>query len=477
MPGERGLLAVGRGLSRDDRPGRRRRRGRRRPRQAGGHRAAPLPRRRRRARRRAHPRAARGRGLRGDRRPGRPPRALRVLGERRRRRGGRRGRRTRRRRAGAGDRRHRPGGGRASASPRSASSCSGEIKRAEGKLANEKFVSKAPAARRRRRAREARPLPGRARAAGRRRHERARGRGVPARPGAVRHAVRARPHAQADDRARAAAAALRPDPRRRHQRQDVDRALRGAAILREHGLRVGTYTSPHLRSFAERIEVDGEPTTGADFAAAVARVAEAIEVVNRTLDDDDRVTQFEALTAAAYYELARRGVEVAVIEAGPRRPLRRHQRHPIEGAGADERRPRAHKWLGDTIAAIAEEKLAVVRDHATLVVGARPAPGRDGRRAAGRGRAPRRADPGARGRRAAPCRSSAATSGCARGGRRVPRAALDDAAVDRAAAPSRCPAGWRSSRATADDLRRRAQRRGHGRARRGAARGRSATGR
>src|SRR3712207_544741 len=69
-----------------------------------------------------------------------------------------------------------------------------------------------------------------------------------------------------------------------------------AAILREHGLRVGAYTSPHLRSFAERIEVDGRPISGAEFGAAVARVAQAAEMVNRALsDDDDRVTQFEAL--------------------------------------------------------------------------------------------------------------------------------------------------------------------------------------
>src|SRR5205085_1219323 len=55
---------------------------------------------------------------------------------------------------------------------------------------------------------------------------------------------------------------------------------------------------------------------GADFAAAVTRVAHAASLVNKTAAEDDRVTQFEALTAAAYHELARRGVEVAVIEAG-----------------------------------------------------------------------------------------------------------------------------------------------------------------
>ena len=44
-----------------------------------------------------------------------------------------------------------------------------------------------------------------------------------------------------------------------------------AAILERHGLRTGSYTSPHLSSFRERIEVGEEPVSEADFAAAVER--------------------------------------------------------------------------------------------------------------------------------------------------------------------------------------------------------------
>ena len=143
-----------------------------------------------------------------------------------------------------------------------------------------------------------------------------------------------------------------------------------AAILREHGLHAGSYTSPHLRSFAERIEVDGAPVPDADFAAAVARVAQAAEMVNRTLGaGDDRVTQFEALTAAGYHELARRGVEVAVIEAGLGGRYDATNVIPsrvqvLTSVGLEHTR-----WLGPTVRDIAEEKLAVVRDHGTLVVG------------------------------------------------------------------------------------------------------------
>ena len=142
-----------------------------------------------------------------------------------------------------------------------------------------------------------------------------------------------------------------------------------AAILERHGPRTGSYTSPHLGSFRERIEVGEEPVPEADFAAAVARAAQAAELVNRTAEPDDQVTQFEALTAAAYHELARRGVEVAVIEAGLGGRFDATNVIPskvqvITSVGLEHTR-----WLGPTLTDIAEEKLAVVRDHGTLVTG------------------------------------------------------------------------------------------------------------
>ncbi|MEA2411337.1 MAG: dihydrofolate synthase / folylpolyglutamate synthase [Thermoleophilaceae bacterium] len=145
-----------------------------------------------------------------------------------------------------------------------------------------------------------------------------------------------------------------------------------AAVLERHGLRTGTYTSPHLRSFAERIEVGEEPLSDASFAAAVTRVAHAAALVNRTADPDDRVTQFEALTAAAYDELARSGVEVAVIEAGlggrwDATNVIPSKVQVVTSIGLEHTR-----WLGPTLADIAAEKLDVVRDHATLVLGPLP---------------------------------------------------------------------------------------------------------
>jgi len=145
-----------------------------------------------------------------------------------------------------------------------------------------------------------------------------------------------------------------------------------AAILERHGLATGSYTSPHLRSFRERIEVGEEPVSEADFAAAVTRAAEAAAMVNRIAEVDDHVTQFEALTAAAYHELARRGVEVAVVEAGlggrfDATNVIQSKVQVLTSVSLEHTR-----WLGPTLADIAAEKLAVVRDHATLVIGELP---------------------------------------------------------------------------------------------------------
>jgi dihydrofolate synthase / folylpolyglutamate synthase len=143
-----------------------------------------------------------------------------------------------------------------------------------------------------------------------------------------------------------------------------------AAILRRHGLRTGAYLSPHLVSFWERIRIDDAELEPAAFAAAVTRAARAAELVDRSLDSGERVTQFELLTAAAYSELAAHQVEVAVIEAGLGGRYDATNVIPskvqvLTSVGLEHTR-----WLGPTITDIAKEKLAVVQEGGTLVLGA-----------------------------------------------------------------------------------------------------------
>src|SRR5579875_2796902 len=105
-------------------------------------------------------------------------------------------------------------------------------------------------------------------------------------------------------------------------------------------------------------------------ARAIARVARATELVDRSLEPDDRVTQFEILTAAGFWELARRAVEVAVIEAGiggrfDATNVIDSRVQVLTNVGLEHT-----QWLGPTVTAIAGEKLDVVRPGGTLVLGA-----------------------------------------------------------------------------------------------------------
>ena len=142
------------------------------------------------------------------------------------------------------------------------------------------------------------------------------------------------------------------------------------AILTGHGLRTGTYLSPHLMSYCERVQIDGRDLRPDAFAAAVAHAAWAAERVNRTLAEDDHVTQFELLTAAALWEMAQRDVQAAVIEAGLGG---RYDATSVIDAGVTVLTNvglEHTRWLGPTLTDIAEEKLAVVRPGGTLVLGA-----------------------------------------------------------------------------------------------------------
>jgi dihydrofolate synthase / folylpolyglutamate synthase len=142
-----------------------------------------------------------------------------------------------------------------------------------------------------------------------------------------------------------------------------------AAILQRHGLRTGTYTSPHLVSYTERVQIGERDLDSDTFAAAIARAARAAEHVNHTLTGDDHVTQFELLTAAALWAMAEEQVQVAVIEAGlggryDATNVIDSRVTVLTNVGLEHTR-----WLGPTVKDIAEEKLAVLRPDTTLVLG------------------------------------------------------------------------------------------------------------
>ncbi|MBE8950311.1 MAG: bifunctional folylpolyglutamate synthase/dihydrofolate synthase [Quinella sp. 3Q1] len=79
-----------------------------------------------------------------------------------------------------------------------------------------------------------------------------------------------------------------------------------AEILKVHGLKVGLFTSPHLESYCERIKINGENISEADFA----------EMIFRVKNSGVEATHFETLTLAAFEYFKIRAVDVAVVEVG-----------------------------------------------------------------------------------------------------------------------------------------------------------------
>jgi dihydrofolate synthase/folylpolyglutamate synthase len=142
-----------------------------------------------------------------------------------------------------------------------------------------------------------------------------------------------------------------------------------AALLQEHGLRAGACVSPHTDRWSQRTLVQGEEIDAAAWEQAVGQVAGAAEAVDRSLEEGDAVTQFEAATAASFVALAQARVEVAAIEAGLGGRLDATNTIPsnvtvLTSIGLDHT-----EWLGETETEIAAEKLAVLRDQTTLVLG------------------------------------------------------------------------------------------------------------
>ena len=130
-------------------------------------------------------------------------------------------------------------------------------------------------------------------------------------------------------------------------------------LLLAAGTRAGAYLSPHVRSWSERIRVDGRE---ADLHATLAAVRPAAEQL--------AATQFEVLTAAAFVAFREAAVEAAAVEAGL------GGRHDATNV-LDATRVvvltnislEHTAVLGSTREAIAAEKLAVIRPGCVVVLG------------------------------------------------------------------------------------------------------------
>jgi dihydrofolate synthase / folylpolyglutamate synthase len=88
------------------------------------------------------------------------------------------------------------------------------------------------------------------------------------------------------------------------------------AVVRAHGLRTGLFTSPHLASFRDRIQVDRTPISPDAVVAGVARIDATAERLERAGTIERPPTFFEVTTVLAFDWFAHEAVAAGVIEVG-----------------------------------------------------------------------------------------------------------------------------------------------------------------
>lgn len=141
-------------------------------------------------------------------------------------------------------------------------------------------------------------------------------------------------------------------------------------LLVAHGLSTGTYTSPHLQNVEERLAINGRMATEEEFALAVSDVAAFAEL--RAKAGEEPNTYFELTTAAAFAFFADQAVNAAVLEVGLGGRLDATNVVDAEVCVLTSIGIEHTEYLGEDVATIAGEKLAIAGANSTLVSGPLP---------------------------------------------------------------------------------------------------------
>lgn len=133
-----------------------------------------------------------------------------------------------------------------------------------------------------------------------------------------------------------------------------------AAILQSAGYKTGLYTSPHLKSFTERIKINGE----------MIGESEVVEFVdkNKAFINNLKPSFFETTVVMAFDHFAKNEVDIAVVEVGLGGRLDSTNIitpliSVITNIGLDHT-----DLLGDTLAQIASEKAGIVKPGVPVVI-------------------------------------------------------------------------------------------------------------
>jgi dihydrofolate synthase/folylpolyglutamate synthase len=133
-----------------------------------------------------------------------------------------------------------------------------------------------------------------------------------------------------------------------------------AAVFQSAGYKTGLYTSPHLKSFTERIRIDGKEITEDNVVEFV--------VNNKAFLDELQPSFFEMTVGMAFWYFAKEAVDIAVIEVGMGGRLdSTNVIHPelcvITTIGYDHT-----QFLGNTLPLIAGEKAGIIKQGVPVVI-------------------------------------------------------------------------------------------------------------
>ena len=133
------------------------------------------------------------------------------------------------------------------------------------------------------------------------------------------------------------------------------------AVCRAAGHRTGLFTSPHLISFRERIQVNGEMISENDVAHGLAGIRERIR------DWDPHPTFFEIVTALALEHFQRKHCEVVILETGMGGRLDATNAVQSSVSVITPIDLDHEKWLGHSIAEIAGEKAGIIKRGVSVI--------------------------------------------------------------------------------------------------------------
>ncbi|SCY69661.1 bifunctional folylpolyglutamate synthase/dihydrofolate synthase [Alkaliphilus peptidifermentans] len=137
-------------------------------------------------------------------------------------------------------------------------------------------------------------------------------------------------------------------------------------VLKEAGYKVGLYTSPYLETFTERIRINGVNIPEEELAEVTYIVKEKIELMVK--EGRNHPTEFEVVTAIAFYYYAKEKIDFLILEVGlggrldATNVVEKPLISVITPIGYDHM-----EYLGDTIEKIAFEKGGIIKDNSLVV--------------------------------------------------------------------------------------------------------------